>query len=209
MAHLYNHNHQTIITTATTLQVLDVWVFGEIWCRGWLVTDVWISTASILNLCAISIDRYVAVTRPVKYRSIMTNRRAKCIVAIVWILAFIICLPPLLTEWSPSGPTGVIPPPSTSSLSSSLPSSHSSSNGQDDSRYHPLRPDGGSGSSSVGGREQRDPHKQQGDLFFASLPSSLSPSSIGEFAASCAALSDQTTTTTNPQNSNQFSGADH
>lgn len=82
--------------------MLDVWVFGEVWCRGWLVTDVWISTASILNLCAISIDRYVAVTRPVKYRSIMTKRRAKCIVAIVWILAFIICLPPLLTEWSPS-----------------------------------------------------------------------------------------------------------
>ena len=64
------------------------------------MTDVWISTASILNLCAISIDRYVAVTRPVKYRSIMTARRAKCIVAIVWILSFIICFPPLLPNWS-------------------------------------------------------------------------------------------------------------
>lgn len=82
-------------------QVLDVWIFGRIWCRGWLVTDVWISTASILNLCAISIDRYVAVTRPVKYRSIMTARRAKCIVAAVWILSFIICFPPLLPEWAP------------------------------------------------------------------------------------------------------------
>ena len=80
-----------------------MWIFGQVWCRGWLVTDVWISTASILNLCAISIDRYVAVTRPVKYRSIMTNRRAKSIVAIVWILSFIICFPPLLTEWRPSG----------------------------------------------------------------------------------------------------------
>lgn len=91
-----------------------MWVFGEIWCRGWLVTDVWISTASILNLCAISIDRYVAVTRPVKYRSIMTRRRAKCIVAIVWMLSFIICFPPLLTELNPSG-SSLRGPPSSSS----------------------------------------------------------------------------------------------
>lgn len=88
--------------------MLDVWSFGQIWCRGWLVTDVWISTASILNLCAISIDRYVAVTRPVKYRSIMTNRRARSIVAIVWLLSFIICFPPLLTEWRPSSGATVI-----------------------------------------------------------------------------------------------------
>lgn len=76
-------------------------MFGEIWCRGWLVTDVWISTASILNLCAISVDRYVAVTRPVKYRSIMTSRRAKTIVAFVWIVSFLICFPPLLPKWNP------------------------------------------------------------------------------------------------------------
>lgn len=84
-----------------------MWIFGRLWCRGWLVTDVWISTASILNLCAISIDRYVAVTRPVKYRSIMTTRRAKSIVAAVWLLSFIICFPPLLgpsKDWGSNEP---------------------------------------------------------------------------------------------------------
>lgn len=89
--------------TCSHPKILDVWIFGQVWCRGWLVTDVWISTASILNLCAISIDRYVAVTRPVKYRSIMTPRRAKTIVACVWILAFLICFPPLLPQWKPAG----------------------------------------------------------------------------------------------------------
>jgi len=91
-------------------QVLNVWVFGRLWCRGWLVVDVWISTASILNLCAISIDRYVAVTRPVKYRSIMTTRRAKSIVATVWLLSFIICFPPLLgpsNDWGSTEPAEV------------------------------------------------------------------------------------------------------
>lgn len=90
-------------------------MFGRIWCRGWLVTDVWISTASILNLCAISVDRYVAVTRPVKYRSIMTPRRARTIVAGVWIVSFLICFPPLIPDWSLQGDGGLTTASSTSS----------------------------------------------------------------------------------------------
>lgn len=53
-------------------------------------------TASILNLCAISLDRYVAVTRPVTYPSIMSTKRAKLLVAGVWVLSFVICLPQLV-----------------------------------------------------------------------------------------------------------------
>lgn len=50
-------------------------------------------------------DRYVAVTRPVKYRSIMTPPRAKTIVAAVWIVSFLICFPPLLQQWKPAATT--------------------------------------------------------------------------------------------------------
>lgn len=77
-------------------QVLDVWIFGEIWCQGWLVVDVWMCTASILNLCAISVDRYLAVTRPVQYRSMMTGKRAKIVIFVVWLMSFLICFPPLV-----------------------------------------------------------------------------------------------------------------
>lgn len=73
-----------------------MWIFGDLWCRIWLAVDVWMCTASILNLCAISLDRYVAVTRPVTYPSIMSTKRAKSLIAGIWILSFVICFPPLV-----------------------------------------------------------------------------------------------------------------
>lgn len=76
--------------------LLQIWIFGDVWCSVWLAVDVWMCTASILNLCAISLDRYVAVTRPVSYPSIMSRKRAKALIAGLWVLSFVICFPPLV-----------------------------------------------------------------------------------------------------------------
>lgn len=40
--------------------------------------------------------RYVAVTRPVVYPTLMTSTRAKILIGIVWVTSFIICFPPLV-----------------------------------------------------------------------------------------------------------------
>lgn len=85
-----------ILPFSTMLEVLHVWVFGRIWCVMYLAIDVWLCTASILNLVAISLDRYIAITHPMRYPSLMSRRRAKCLIAGVWVFAFIVCLPPLL-----------------------------------------------------------------------------------------------------------------
>ncbi|KAJ8879072.1 hypothetical protein PR048_019678 [Dryococelus australis] len=74
----------------------QVWIFGDLWCAVWLALDVWMCTASILNLCAISLDRYLAVTRPVTYPSLMSSARAKALIGGVWVLSFVICFPPLV-----------------------------------------------------------------------------------------------------------------
>ncbi|TMW45467.1 hypothetical protein DOY81_009454 [Sarcophaga bullata] len=85
-----------VLPFSATWEVFKVWIFGDVWCRIWLAVDVWMCTASILNLCAISLDRYVAVTRPVTYPSIMSTKKAKCLIAGIWVLSFVICFPPLV-----------------------------------------------------------------------------------------------------------------
>lgn len=72
------------------------WIFGEGWCTAWLTLDIWMCTASIYNLVAISIDRYIAIIKPLNYPMLITKFRAKCIVAIVWVGSFIICSPSFL-----------------------------------------------------------------------------------------------------------------
>ena len=39
------------------LNDLGTWKFGETFCKIWISSDVMCSTASIINLCAISLDR--------------------------------------------------------------------------------------------------------------------------------------------------------
>ncbi|OWR50990.1 octopamine receptor [Danaus plexippus plexippus] len=85
-----------VLPFSATREVFKVWIFGDVWCSVWLAVDVWMCTASILNLCAISLDRYVAVTRPVSYPSIMSRKRAKALIAGLWVLSFVICFPPLV-----------------------------------------------------------------------------------------------------------------
>jgi len=84
-----------VLPFSSVNEVLGWWPFGRVWCSAWLAIDVWVCTASILNLCAISLDRYLAISRPFRYPLIMSPTRAKVAVAVVWTLALAICLPPL------------------------------------------------------------------------------------------------------------------
>ncbi|XP_014675454.1 PREDICTED: octopamine receptor 1-like [Priapulus caudatus] len=85
-----------VLPYSLTLEVLEVWVFGNVWCRLWLAIDVLLCTASIINLCAISLDRYLAITKPIGYPTYMSSSRGKLLIVAVWISAFLICIPPLL-----------------------------------------------------------------------------------------------------------------
>jgi len=77
---------------------------GDIICQLWLSTDVLLCTASILNLCLISLDRYWTITRPIHYVKGRTPRRAALMISVVWTLSMVISLPPLV-GWSRPQPT--------------------------------------------------------------------------------------------------------
>ncbi|NXX72687.1 DRD1L protein, partial [Spizella passerina] len=52
------------------------WLFGSHFCDTWVAFDIMCSTASILHLCIISLDRYWAIASPFRYERRMTQRLA-------------------------------------------------------------------------------------------------------------------------------------
>lgn len=73
----------------------NFWPFSRFACRIWTTLDIWLCTASIYNLVAISVDRYVAIIKPLEYSALITRRRTHLIIGAVWLLSFIICVPKL------------------------------------------------------------------------------------------------------------------
>ncbi|XP_054610037.1 adenosine receptor A2b [Dunckerocampus dactyliophorus] len=53
-----------------------------------------LTQSSIFSLLAIAIDRYLAVKIPLRYKELMTGKTAREIIAILWILSFVIGLVP-------------------------------------------------------------------------------------------------------------------
>uniref|UniRef100_A0A0R3RSZ3 G_PROTEIN_RECEP_F1_2 domain-containing protein n=1 Tax=Elaeophora elaphi TaxID=1147741 RepID=A0A0R3RSZ3_9BILA len=74
----------------------DRWILGGVVCRFWTSADLTLCTASIVNLCMISVDRYCAVSQPLRYAAQRTRQRIFCYVIIVWILSLIVSISPLI-----------------------------------------------------------------------------------------------------------------
>ncbi|XP_040340491.1 D(3) dopamine receptor [Herpailurus yagouaroundi] len=85
-----------------------VWTFSRICCDVFVTLDVMMCTASILNLCAISIDRYTAVVMPVHYQhgtGQSSCRRVALMITAVWVLAFAVSCPLLFGFNTTGDPT--------------------------------------------------------------------------------------------------------
>jgi hypothetical protein len=77
-------------------ELMGYWIFGIWWCDVHSAMDVLLSTASIMNLCLISLDRYWSITQAVEYLKKRTPVRAVVMIGAVWVLSALICIPPLL-----------------------------------------------------------------------------------------------------------------
>ncbi|XP_053562096.1 adenosine receptor A2b [Bombina bombina] len=55
-----------------------------------------LTQSSIFSLLAVAIDRYLAIKIPLRYKSLVTGKRARAVIAVFWILSFVIGLTPLM-----------------------------------------------------------------------------------------------------------------
>uniref|UniRef100_A0A4W3JE79 D(1B) dopamine receptor n=1 Tax=Callorhinchus milii TaxID=7868 RepID=A0A4W3JE79_CALMI len=79
-------------------EVAGYWPFGA-FCDVWIAFDIMCSTASILNLCVISLDRYWAISSPFRYERKMTRRLAFVMIGVTWALSVLISFIPVQLNW--------------------------------------------------------------------------------------------------------------
>uniref|UniRef100_A0A3Q4HIA3 D(1B) dopamine receptor n=1 Tax=Neolamprologus brichardi TaxID=32507 RepID=A0A3Q4HIA3_NEOBR len=79
-------------------EVAGFWPFGG-FCKTWLACDIMCSTASILNLCVISVDRYWAISNPFRYERSMNRRVASVIIGVTWTVSVVISFVPVQLNW--------------------------------------------------------------------------------------------------------------
>ena len=94
-----------VMPFATTYECMGRWVLGQTFCDTWTSLDVMLCTASILNLCMISVDRYFVITRPFQYAMKRTPRRMALMIVSVWMSSALISIPPLF-GWKSQGTEG-------------------------------------------------------------------------------------------------------
>uniref|UniRef100_A0A6P7F675 Octopamine receptor beta-3R-like n=1 Tax=Diabrotica virgifera virgifera TaxID=50390 RepID=A0A6P7F675_DIAVI len=75
------------------------WLFGYFMCDVYNSLDVYFSTASILHLCCISVDRYYAIVRPLEYPITMTHKTVSFMLANVWVLPALMSFTPIFLGW--------------------------------------------------------------------------------------------------------------
>ncbi|XP_075229336.1 G-protein coupled receptor DopEcR [Lycorma delicatula] len=76
--------------------LVQQWVYGDLVCRlvGYLEVTLWAVT--VYTFMWISVDRYLAVRKPLRYETVQTKTRGQCWMAFTWISAAMMCCPPLL-----------------------------------------------------------------------------------------------------------------
>ncbi|XP_008319147.1 5-hydroxytryptamine (serotonin) receptor 2C, G protein-coupled-like 1 [Cynoglossus semilaevis] len=70
-----------------------VWPLPSALCPIWIYLDVLFSTASIMHLCAISLDRYVAIRNPIEHSRFNSRTKAMIKIAAVWTISIGVSMP--------------------------------------------------------------------------------------------------------------------
>nr|XP_046918039.1 5-hydroxytryptamine receptor-like [Dermatophagoides farinae] len=85
-----------VMPLALQYELSQSWRLSNGICDLWVSFDVTACTSSILNLCTISIDRYLAIKKPLTYGVRRTTKRILSFIVAVWIASCLISIPPVL-----------------------------------------------------------------------------------------------------------------
>lgn len=88
-----------VMTFALCNDMMSHWIFGERFCDVWISFDIMCCTASILNLCAISLDRFVHIKDCLLYNQWMTRKVAISAVIIIWFISALVSFVPINLGW--------------------------------------------------------------------------------------------------------------
>ncbi|XP_063001360.1 5-hydroxytryptamine receptor 6 [Elgaria multicarinata webbii] len=88
-----------VMPPALLNQLYGRWVLDGAFCSVWFSFDVMCTSASILNLCVISLDRYLLIISPLKYKLRMTPGRAVLLILATWTLAALVSFLPIKMGW--------------------------------------------------------------------------------------------------------------
>uniref|UniRef100_A0A3B3U4L7 Histamine H2 receptor n=1 Tax=Poecilia latipinna TaxID=48699 RepID=A0A3B3U4L7_9TELE len=89
-----------VLPFSALLQLSDEWPFGPVFCNFYISMDVMLCTASILTLLAISVDRYLAVTMPLRYTSLVLPWRVAVALVSVWTVSVAVSFLPIQMGWN-------------------------------------------------------------------------------------------------------------
>ncbi|TNN04809.1 D(2) dopamine receptor A [Schistosoma japonicum] len=85
-----------VLPFAIIRQNVGYWPFESAFlCELYISSDIFMCMSSILNLCCISIDRYIAIGYPLHYITRRTRQISTYMISIAWIIPSLSILPPL------------------------------------------------------------------------------------------------------------------
>ncbi|XP_072356821.1 trace amine-associated receptor 1-like isoform X2 [Scyliorhinus torazame] len=76
-----------VMPSSMVRSVETCWYLGQLFCKIHSSCDIMLSTASILHMCFISVDRYYAVCDPLRYKIRMTFSSVKLMTIISWAIS--------------------------------------------------------------------------------------------------------------------------